>query len=99
MAVVGNWVKDGKVVDSWTPNFTVGSGWDEGGDGYYYYKTPVAAGGSTTNLFGENENITATTTDGKTLEVTVIQQSIQAEPTSVVVNAWGVNANNGTISK
>lgn len=103
VAVVGNWVKDGKVVDSWTPSFTVGSGWDEGGDGYYYYTKPVEAKvgdtpGVTTDLLGSSIEA-APRADGSILEVTVIQQSIQAEPVSVVVNAWGVNANNGTISK
>lgn len=103
VAVVGNWVKDGKVVDSWTPGFTVGEDWDEGGDGYYYYTKPVEAKvgdtpGVTTDLLGSSIEA-APRADGTILEVTVIQQSIQAEPTSVVVDEWGVTLSGTSISK
>ena len=99
VAVIGSWMKDGKVVDDWTPTFTVGSDWFKSSDGFYYYRNQVAADGSTSDLLGSN--IEAITVDGKTLTVTVINQAIQGEPATAVQNAWGVtvNAADKTISK
>lgn len=58
--------------------------WVKGGDGYYYYTKPVAAGEETSNLLGT----TIAVANGET--VTVLAQSIQAEPTSVVTDTWHV---------
>ena len=100
VAVVGNWQDDeGNVVEAWTPAFTVGTDWIKGSDGYYYYTKPVAKGGSTTDLLGSSISGTDSSKPGLHLEVTVIQQSIQAEPTSAVVEAWGVTVSGTTISK
>ena len=99
VAVVANWVKDGKVVAPWNDydRLKVISTWDVGSDGYYYYKQPVAAGASVTLL----DSYTAGDgPEGAHLEMTIVAQGIQSEPASVVQNAWGVTvANDGTISK
>ena len=74
---------------SWTKN-----GWsDEQTDGFYYYKTPVAAnGGQTGILFTDcklKDGVNAPA-DGFKLHVEVLAQAIQAEPSSVVQQTWGV---------
>lgn len=99
VAVVGNWVDDeGNIVEPWTSDFTVGDGWDDGDDGYYYYTTPVQPGSSTSDLL--KSNIETEANDGLHLEVVVMQQSVQAEPTTAVTELWGVTVDaNGTISK
>ena len=102
VALVGNWCKDEDgntvIVDAYTPSFTLGSDWSKGSDGYYYYTKPLAASATTSDLLGTSitEYVRA---DGARLEITVLQQSIQAEPTTAVVEAWGVTvAEDGTIS-
>lgn len=93
---------NGKIVDEWNPSFTCNAakGWFKGSDGFYYYKNILKVGDSTPDLLAEGQTIFPTTADGKTLVVNVVHQSIQAEPTSAVIGAWGVNvATNGTISK
>ena len=100
VALVGNWCdSDGNVVEPWNGSVDINnSDWIEGSYGYYYYKTPLAASATTSDLLGTNitESVRA---DGAHLEITVLQQSIQAEPTTAVQNAWGVTvAANGTIT-
>lgn len=93
VAVIGSWMKDGKVVDDWTPEFTLGADWFQA-DGLYYYKKQVAAGDVTSDLLGSD--ITPTTEDGKVLHVTVLSQAIQGEPASAVEEAWKVTVNPDT---
>lgn len=67
--------------------------WVMGVDGYYYYTKPVAATEKTSNLLGTS----ITVENGET--VTVLAQSIQAEPTTVVQNTWPVTLDtNGNIT-
>lgn len=100
-AVVGNWVKGGKIVEEWTltDDYINTTDWDIGGDGFYYYRRVLSVGASTENLLAKT--ITqATREDGATLEVTVVHQAIQYMPTSAVTQVWGVTmAQDGTISK
>lgn len=100
-AVVGNWVKGGKIVEEWTltDDYINTTDWDIGGDGFYYYRRVLSVGASTENLLAKT--ITqATREDDATLEVTVVHQAIQYMPTSAVTQAWGVTmAQDGTISK
>ena len=99
VAVVANWVKDGKVVAPWNDytNLNVLSTWDKGDDGYYYYMKPVAARDSVKLL---NSYTAEGGPEGAHLEMTIVAQGIQSEPTSVVAGAWGVTvATDGTISK
>ena len=73
------------------PTFTLGENWFEGSDGYYYYTEPVPVGESTGNLL---EN--AMTLD-ENMQVVVLADAIQAEPTTAVTQAWGVTVENGVI--
>lgn len=101
VALVGNWCdSNGNVVEPWNGSVTINSpDWSTGGDGYYYYTKPLGVGGKTSNLL-ENPISASARADGAHLVITVLQQSIQAEPTTAVVEAWGVTvAEDGTISK
>ena len=65
-------------------------------DGYYYYKQPVAAGGVTDNILASGSRMQLE----NNMQVTVLAQSIQASPTSVVHVKWGVTVNpDGTLAK
>lgn len=78
-AVVGNWVKDGKIVAPWEDNITYNqSDWVEGSDGYYYYKYAVAAGQVTNNLFN-SYTPGSTPVEDAHLEMTIVCQAVQAE--------------------
>lgn len=95
VAVIGNWVKDGKVVGAWTPssdnypfNTADADDWFVSGN-YYYYKYVVAPRTATTNLLNSNGISTSTREDGAHLEITVVHQSIQAQPKTAVTEAWG----------
>ena len=79
------------------PNFTLNSEkWFLGNDGYYYYKQPVAANDVTDNLLASESKMQLE----DNMQVTVLAQSIQASPTSVVHDKWGVTVNfDGTLAK
>lgn len=79
------------------PDFTLNSDkWFVGNDGYYYYKQPVAAGDVTDNLLASGSKMQLE----DNMQVTVLAQSIQASPTSVVHDKWGVTVNSdGTLAK
>lgn len=86
VTVTGNWCdKDGKVVKAWSPAFEYNSGaWDKVQEGdlyYYYYKSILKVGKTTANLLDEGATISMTVDapEGCHLEVTVMQQAIQAE--------------------
>lgn len=77
------------------PDFTNSEKWFLGNDGYYYYKLPVAAGDVTDNLLASESKMQLK----DNMQVTVLAQSIQASPTSVVHDKWGVTVNSdGTIA-
>ena len=70
-------------------------------DGYYYHKSPVEPGESTSILI-ESCGLKAGVTSPSDyyLSVEIVAEAIQAEPADAVKEAWGVTvANNGTISK
>lgn len=79
------------------PNFTLNSDkWFVGNDGYYYYKQPVAADDVTDNLLASGSKMQLE----DNMQVTVLAQSIQASPTSVVHDKWGVTvSSDGTLAK
>lgn len=66
---------------------TFGSSWTEGADGFYYYKFPVGAGGSTLNLIDvcSSKN---TAPEDYYLNVEIIGSGIQSVPDSVVESVW-----------
>lgn len=68
------------------------TGWKDGGDGYYYYVSPVAAGKMTDNLIDECRS-TGTAPTGYVLHVEIAAQGIQASPKDAVEGAWGVTVN------
>ena len=79
--------------------FDDNSGWVQGADGFYYYTEPVEAGASTLNLInsvtdqGKKDNYK----DGRVFYVDIAAQSIQADPATVVKEAWGI-ANGGSVT-
>ena len=79
------------------PDFTLNSEkWFLGNDGYYYYKQPIAAGDVTESLLANGSKMELS----DNMQVTVLAQSIQASPTSVVHDKWGVTVNSdGTLAK
>lgn len=98
VALVGNWCNEkGEIVEKWTPSITPGSGWKDGNDGYYYYTTPLQPTKGTSDLLNGG-SIDTKANNGLHLEVTVLHQSIQANPTSVVEGLWSVTVDaNGNI--
>ncbi len=74
-----------------------GNGWIKIGD-YYYYTQPVAAGATTPNLIDKATVKNDPATNGYHMNLQVIADSIQANPTSVVQSQWGVDVDNGNIS-
>lgn len=74
--------------------------WIKGSDGYYYYKTAVAAGNTTNDLLGANKSITLDqkTEDDCKMHVDVLAQAIQAQPDNAVKDAWGVTIANGSVT-
>jgi len=73
--------------------------WEEKG-GYYYYKSPVAAEDDLLTVVDEDNTPVfiekckvqaAAPAKGYTLHVEIIAQAIQAEPVSVVADAWDVS--------
>lgn len=92
--LVCNWVdKDGNVSATPVPAPTItNSDWFEQ-DGIYYYKTPVAPKGQTSNLLDGSPIKQESAPDGCHLEVTVLAESIQAAPSEAVTKSWGVGVN------
>ena len=69
-------------------------------DGFYYYSEPVAAKGTTEILFTDcklKDGVKAP--EGYSLSVDIHAQAIQAEPTTAVTSAWGVQVDaNGNLT-
>lgn len=90
--VVANWCdKDRNIVAPWKDNITYNeTNWTKGSDGYWYYKGAVAAGDSTKNLFDSySYKSTDIPADADHLEMTIIHQSVQAEPDTAITELWG----------
>lgn len=100
--LVMNWVsKDGKTISATPVNISVDydkTNWFEQG-GIYYYKTPVAPTGQTSNLLEGNPiEQPEGAPDGYHLEVTVLAESIQAAPSRAVEGAWpAVKVDSGSL--
>lgn len=91
-----NWLdKDGNIAASvpsdydYTLTVPISDKWVPGGDGYYYYTSPVEPGGKTDFLldckvdYPENAEYT--------LSVEILATAVQSEPASAVTEAWGPN--------
>lgn len=91
VAVYGNWVDaTGRIIAPWSGLSEYNADmWTKVGN-YYYYKDVLEVGATTENLLAAAAPILE---EGKPdgvqrLEVTVIHQSIQAEPVGAVQDAW-----------
>ena len=96
LALIDYWVDaEGKIIakNGWLEDFTPGTNWEKGADGFYYFKLPVAKGASTGDLID-----TITLKEGQALEV--IASAIQADGEGTagkpVVQAWGSNGGSVT---
>lgn len=65
---------------------TTSENWIRGDDGYYYYASILQPKQSTENIIDE-----CTSTTNKNLVVDILTQSIQAQPSQAVQEAWKVN--------
>lgn len=83
------------------PDFTLGTGWFKGNDGFYYYEAKVQAGEKPENpLIGE-PGITLVEkypdADGGKQVIEVMGEAIQADPATAVQEAWGVTVQDGKL--
>lgn len=79
------------------PEFTLNSDkWFVGEDGYYYYKLVLPAGKVSDDLLADG---TVMELD-ENMQVIVLAQSVQASPSNLVHDKWGVAVNDdGTLAK
>ena len=100
--IVSYWInEDGVVVADAqpVPDFSLGEGWLDGGNGTYYYALPIEAGQKTGDLIASGSKITLTSKDGLRQVVDILAEVIQAAPKDAVQSAWGVTVgDNGTVS-
>lgn len=103
---VVTWQKDDGTVNGkmpvvgtdYTIEFAENSGWELIGD-YWYYTSPVAAGGETGVLIASCKLVEgAAVPTGYHLSVEIIASAIQSEPASVVAEKWHVAVDNGKIT-
>lgn len=94
VALVANMIdEDGNVTDAAdVPNFTPGDKWIQIGE-YYYYTEPVPVGKSTGNLLQSPMIL------DENMQVVVLADAIQAEPTTAVTQAWGVTVDSNGVIK
>lgn len=80
-------------------NMTLGSGWSQGSDGYYYWPQAVAPDGNTGNLITSASEISGKAPTGYHLCIEVLGSAIQSEgnesgsgsqPVQAIKAAWGV---------
>ena len=103
---VVTWQKDDGTVNGkmpvvgtdYTIEFADNTGWELIGD-YWYYTSPVAAGGETGVLIDSCKLAEgAAVPTGYHLSVEIIASAIQSEPASVVAEKWHVAVDNGKIT-
>lgn len=90
VALIGNWVKDGNIIEPWDGTVMPRDGWVQHGN-YYYFTAAVEAGEETNNLLRTAIEQNGSRSDGAVLHIDVLQQGIQAEPASLVQEVWKVN--------
>lgn len=93
---------------SWGANLAGQSeteGWVKGADGYYYWTKPVApkddaneASGTTGNLIDSFAPVDGKTSVDKKLVCDIAIQSIQADPSRAVKEAWDVTVTDGILT-
>lgn len=77
-------------------SLSLGSGWLQGSDGYYYWSDPVWPQEFTGVLIGACTKI-ANAPAGFTLSVEILADAIQSEPANAVSEAWGVTVSEGQV--
>lgn len=83
--VYGQAPKAGENYTNWTP----GTDWVKGDDGFYYYTKPVAAQAATANaLIAEIKPIGTPPAEGYYLTVEIIGSGIQNKPANVFETEW-----------
>lgn len=75
-----------------------GSDWTLAADGFWYYKSSVTAGSSTTDLIDEAKQIKACTNPDYTLHIEILSQAVQSIPSTAVVELWKTDTNNLTVN-
>lgn len=81
------------------PSFTLGNGWVQNGE-YYYYTKPVAPGASPETALTASD-ITLqqyNDVDGGKQVIEVMAEAIQSMPERAVGEAWGVTISEGSVS-
>lgn len=88
--------ENGKIIENvpeenvdYSIKFSDSPNWIKSGDGYYYYKNPIGVNSNTDILIEECKQIKEY--EDRTLEVSIANQAIQAEPSKAVEEAWGVD--------
>ncbi len=89
-AVVVNWVDANGAISAKAPvlgtdysiAYDLANGWAIGSDGYYYYASPVAVGGTTSSLITEAKP--SSVKEGYTIAIEILAEAIQSEPASAV---------------
>ena len=71
---------------AWTPSFTPGADWIKIGD-CYYYKKPVEATDSTSDLIS---SITLIEDGGARQVLEVVAEAIQSNPAAAAIESWGI---------
>lgn len=94
VALVANMIdKDENVTGAATvPTFTLGVNWIQIGE-YYYYTKAVPVDGSTGNLLKDPMTLS------ENMQVVVLADAIQAEPTTAVTQAWDVTVDSNGVIK
>ena len=115
VAVVVNWMNEAgtkvwatKPVEGtdgdYTITYNLSNGWFNGGDGFYYYNTPISPDKHTEELIKSaslNTGITAPVGTDNTqyyLSIEIVASAIQSTPETVVENQWGITVENGVIT-
>lgn len=74
------------------------TGWFQAADGYYYFSSPVPAGGESGILIDSCRPLVEK--EGYLLSVEIIGSAIQSKPAKTVEDAWGVSIDaDGVLSK
>jgi len=99
--VIVNWVdKDGNVLpdmpEGCSQTINYGTGWLQSGN-YYYWPSVVAPGGKTGVLI-TSATYTAPVGSGYALQIEILAEGIQSEPTSVVAEKWPVTVSGGNLT-
>lgn len=95
----GNILGDIPGTEDYTVEWNLYDGWVQGIDGLYYFTDPVTA--QTTNLI-DSASQTKQYDDGRVFYIDISAQSIQAEPSDAVLEAWasavvGVDEDTGAL--